>query len=177
MPQIDSLHRPANCMTVHQVIVAMADVLKHQEVAMYALRATARLVCLLRFRSAAPHAEVSNEVRQHRILSGDVTRFPLSQAAVPMGCPYCGANPSYILRSRLRWYDYAVFCIVRGLRCGSCWRRFYAMRSWLRKPPGVFTAPTEFRPVSKFSTPNASPGQLKTADFQVHHRRNEKATA
>jgi hypothetical protein len=145
---------------------------------MYALRVTARLVCLLRFRSTAPRAEASNEVNQHRILSGNVTRFPLSPQTVGMGCPCCGADPSYILRSRLRWYDYAVFCIVRGLRCGSCWRRFYALRSWLRKSPGVFTtAPTEFRPVSKFSTPNASPVQLKTADLQVHHRRNEKATA
>ena len=146
---------------------------------MYALRVTARLVYLLRFRSIAPRAEASNEVRQHRILSGNVTPFPSSPATVPMGCPYCGADPSYMLRSRLRWYDYAVFCIVRGLRCGSCWQRFYAMRSWLRKALEVFTRPTELRPVRKIYTPIAHPVSLKAAALkpEIDSRGNERATA
>jgi hypothetical protein len=43
-----------------------------------------------------------------------------------IACPYCGDE--FILRSRVRWYDYSVFWCARPLRCRACWRRFYALR-------------------------------------------------
>jgi hypothetical protein len=146
---------------------------------MYVLRLPARLFRLLRCRPKSREPVTVHESHQPVLLSNNVTRFRLMQATVQVRCPYCGADPKYILRSKLRWYDCAVLCIVRGLRCGSCWQRFYGMRSWLRTSLEVFTALTEPRPVSKFSTPNASAVSLKTPDLKVqtHRRRSEKATA
>jgi hypothetical protein len=63
-------------------------------------------------------------------------------------CPYCGDE--FILRSRVRWYDYSVLWFVRPLRCRACWRRFYALR--LRKLnalPGLPGREGSFQPAHR----------------------------
>jgi hypothetical protein len=161
------------------VITEMTDVHRAARGTMYRLRLSARVIRFLRFGSKARHRMTNMSRRHVGTLPPNVIRFPSATTAVSMGCPHCGADASYILRSRLRWYDYAVLCIVRGLRCGSCWRRFYALRSWLRKSLDPFVAPTELRPVSKIATQNARSVSLTTTDFKAKtdDRRNEKATA